>query len=106
MLGRRDRRLLAPDSSTARILSHCDCATDNGIPFTISGPDVCIKFATQNQPGDTGGLAELMIGWQHVHTIPHDLANDDVGTAEQLEATGGMGPGGAPGPASGAAPEQ
>lgn len=73
-----------------------DTSTGDGIAFTISGPDVYIEFANQAQPGDTGGLAEPMIGWQHVHTIYRDPANDYAGTVEQQEATGGMGPGGAP----------
>lgn len=40
-----------------------DTTTDNGILFTISGPDLRIEFANQNHSGDTGGLADPMIGW-------------------------------------------
>lgn len=83
-----------------------DTTTREGIAFTISGPDVYIEFANQNQPGDTGGLAEPMTGWAHVHTIYRNPANDYAGTVTQDEAAGGMGPGGGSGSAPGAAPAQ
>lgn len=68
-----------------------DTSTGSGIYFQISGPNVYIEFANQQQAGDTGGLAEPMIGWNHIHTIYRDPSNDYAGTATQQEATQGGG---------------
>lgn len=68
-----------------------DTSTGSGIYFQISGPDVYIEFANQQQAGDTNGLAEPMVGWNHIHTIYRDPSDDYAGSVTQQEATQGGG---------------
>jgi hypothetical protein len=84
-----------------------DMTTDNGINFSISGPDVYVAF--QAQQGSAGADVDGVTtsGWGHVHTIYRDPSNDYAGSVTQQASTGmSGGPGGGGTPPNGGTPPE
>lgn len=82
-----------------------DVNTGKGIYFQISGPEVYIEFASQNDSAGADVDGYITAGWGHVHAIYRNPSNDYAGSVTQQASSGPMGgpmgggPSGSAGPA-------
>jgi hypothetical protein len=72
-----------------------DMTQGEGIYYEISGPNVFIEFACQQESAGADVDGYTTAGWGHCHTIYRDPSNDYANSVTQ-QAAPSMGSGGAP----------